>query len=552
MSQNEQGMLYPFRLSGSRMRQSAVQLRRQGQVLDALSLVRRAAEQDDTPAAWQALAAELRQTGNWEAAAQLLARVLSRDPQHPGAWIDMGRCLQALDQPDAALDCAYHQLQDDPWSPEGDVARAMLSELETTAENREPRRIQRLIHRGLTAWQSGNRALGERRIRRAIRVTADKARLLVTTAMMCMMEMDFEGALRYLPMALRHDPDDPRTLTALSTLYSQMGKRRIARGFLQRAGKHADSVQAEDSFLTAAWAQDAWPEMTGYLDAHMKRQPYRIPLLTAKATMCCELGRDEEAQQLWRDVLAIDPDDRHAATMISTAQDAPERFMNAPGMLPRAERQRQLMELKMAAESCSLAELLQPGSRSRCLVDWLLTGSYAEERQYVMSLLEKSGEAEAAIPYLKELLCRPLLRMEIRQWALIRLAEMGCREEMLIMTGGHFNLIACQKVDEQKRVRPWRMFLTLLLEETRRYHQSNEIAEFAAQVWSTLPQQLRLDAAGQHRYAWCKAMEVLYLRMAGEEERAVCAVSDAALSARKISRVLRTIGRCMMADPVTE
>ena len=60
MSQNEQGVLYPFRLSGSRMRRSAAELRRHGQVVDALILVRRAAEQEDTPSAWFALAQELR------------------------------------------------------------------------------------------------------------------------------------------------------------------------------------------------------------------------------------------------------------------------------------------------------------------------------------------------------------------------------------------------------------------------------------------------------------------------------------------------------------
>ena len=49
MEQNEQGMLYPFRISGSRLRQRAQQLRRYGQTLDALALVRRAAEQEDTP-----------------------------------------------------------------------------------------------------------------------------------------------------------------------------------------------------------------------------------------------------------------------------------------------------------------------------------------------------------------------------------------------------------------------------------------------------------------------------------------------------------------------
>ena len=125
MSQNEQGVLYPFRLSGSRMRQSAVNLHRRGQAVDALALVRRAAEQDDTPSAWQALAAELRQTGNWEAASRLLARVLSRAPQQMGAWADMARCMQALGQNAVAVDCAYHQLQEDPWGKDGDAVRAM-------------------------------------------------------------------------------------------------------------------------------------------------------------------------------------------------------------------------------------------------------------------------------------------------------------------------------------------------------------------------------------------------------------------------------------------
>ena len=120
MIQNEQGNVYAFRLSGSRMRHSAAQFKRQGQALDALALVRRAAEQDDTPAAWYALAAELRQTGNWEAAVQLLSRVLSREPHYPGAWADMASCLQMLGQDALAVDCAYHQLQEEPWGREGD------------------------------------------------------------------------------------------------------------------------------------------------------------------------------------------------------------------------------------------------------------------------------------------------------------------------------------------------------------------------------------------------------------------------------------------------
>ncbi len=544
MTQNEQGMVYAFRLSGSRMRQSAQNLRRQGQIVDALTLTRRAAEQEDTPSAWQALAAEMRHTGNWEAASRLLARVLSRDQHQAGVWADMALCMQALGQNDVAVDCAYHQLQEDPWGKDGDAARDVIAALDVLPDAKEPHRIQRLIHRGLTAWQSGDRATGERRIRRALRVAADKERLLVTTAMLCMLEMNFDGALHYLPRALRLNPDDPRTLTALSTLYQQLGKRRLARGLLARAGKHADSVMAEDGFLTSAWAQDAWPEMHDYLAARMKRQPHRIPLLAAKATMLCENDDLDSARQLWKEILSIDTDDRSAATLLARAQHAPERLFIAPGMLPRAERQRQLTDLQMAAESLPMEDVLRSGSQSRRTMDWFLASSDAQERQYAMELLG-SSEDIAVIPYLKELLCRPFLRHDVRQWALIRLAEMGCQDEMLILAGTHYTMIACRKVDEETAASPWRQFLPELLQETRRYRCSGEMIRFAAGIWRKLPEEARLQAGGTHRYLWAKAVEVLFLLQNGEEALAAKAVRESVQSPRRISRVLRRIHRYM-------
>ncbi len=543
MSQNEQGVLYPFRLSGSRMRQSAVNLHRRGQAVDALALVRRAAEQDDTPSAWQALAAELRQTGNWEAASRLLARVLSRAPQQMGAWADMARCMQALGQNAVAVDCAYHQLQEDPWGRDGDAARDVLAALDTMPDAKEPHRTQRMIHRGLTAWQSGDREMGERCVRRALRIAADKQRLLVTTAMLCMLEMDFDGALRYLCRALRCDPQDPRTLTALSTLFHQRGKRRLARGLLVRAGKYADSVMAEDGFLTAAWAQDAWPEMQEYLAARMKRQPHRIPLMAAKATMHCEMGDTETARQLWREIIAIDPDDRSAATMLAAAQQGQERFMVIPGMLPRAERQRQLTELRMAAESLPMAAMLRPGSRERRLIDWCLTSAEVVERQVVQMLL--SGDDAAFIPYLKELLCQPFLRHDVRQWALVRLAEMGCREEMLILAGDHYTLIACQKVEESGQPSSWASFLGALLTETRRHGQSREIAQMAAALWKCMNDHERAHAGSAGQSLWCKAVEIYFLCMQGADAVALRAMEDAAQPQRRIRRILRRIHRYM-------
>lgn len=556
MKETEQGMVIPFKLSGSRMRRSAQEYRRRGQPLEALLFLRRAAEQEDTPSGWKQLAAELRQMGNWETAAQLLARVVSRDAHQPGVWMELARCMRALGQTAPALDCVYHQLQEDPWSQEGDAARDMLQEIETIPERKEPKRTPRLIQRGVGAWQTGDRARGERRVRRALKMTLEKERLLVTAAMMCLLEMDLEGGLRYLTRALKYAPEDPRTLTALATLYHQLGKRRMGRGFLEKAGAHADTVLEEDGFLTTAWAQDAWPQMAAYLDSRMKRYPHRIPLLSARATMCCEQGDVPGAQRLWREILSIDPDDRQAATMIAWTQQHTGPVINAPGLLPRGERLRQMKELKLLAESLPLAELLRPGSRGRRLVDWAVLSGDPEERQYVLELLGTANDAEAALPYLRELLCMPLLRYETRQWALVKAAEMGCRDEMLIMTGSHFTTVSCQPVSEEKAQQPWRLFLRLLLEETRRFRRGAEIAAFAAGIWRCMTPEERREAADEKRYVWCKAVEILYLREQGRGEEAAEVALSAPLSTRRISRVLRRIaGRGMEttteSSPVT-
>lgn len=542
MKRIEQGTLYPFRLSGSRMRQSAVQLRRQGQVLDAMTLMRRAAEQEDTPAAWQVLACELRQLGLWETAAQVMGRVLSMQGRLPGAWLEMARCMQALEQRPMALDCVYHLLQEDPWSPEADAGREMLASLETENDEKCHRRLPLLVSRGMRAWTAGERKTGERQIRRALKMSREPERLLCSAAMMCMLGMDLAGAEKYLLRALRHAPEDSRTLTALSTLYSQQGKHEEARQMLKLAADSCDSVLAEDSFLTAAWAQDAWDELTAFLDARMKQYPYRAALLCAKATMLYEQGDTRGAQQLWKDVLALDPDQRQAAAMLSAVQAGAHRIV-LPGMLPVPERRAQKDELAaMAQDGRPLAELLRQGSRSRQLIDWCLCGNDPDEQSLALELLTREDDTEA-VPYLRELVARPFLQAETRQWALLRLAELGSLDEMIMPAGNHYTLIQCQRISQRRQESPWLSFFPSLLTETRRYRRSPEILEYAAEIWGCLAQQQREEAAGSGRFVWCKAVEVLFLRMQGEDSLAARVAHSTPLSHRRITRVLRRIAK---------
>ena len=547
MEQNEQGMLYPFRISGSRLRQRAQQLRRYGQTLDALALVRRAAEQEDTPAGWMALAEELLQTHNWEAAVPLLARVMSRDPEHPTLWLAMARCLHALGQTETALDCAYHQLRVAPWSNEGDAARELIAQLEPPEKAHESRRSEQLIQRALAAWQSGDRPLGERRINRALRLTDKKQSLLASIAMLCMMSLDLSGALKYLTRALRCDPRSTRTLAALSTLYVQLGRPRMARGLLRQAGQCAVNAVDEDSVLTAAWAQNAWGEMRAYLAQARRETPWRTTLMSAEANMLLETGRPEAARALWKDVIAVNPDDRNAAVMLTADEALVLALASMPKKLITLEGLEQMTELRSAAEAGE--SLLRIGERNRRLLDWFLASGEAEERECAMTLLERC-EGSDAIANLKELLCRPFLRAETRHWALVRLAEMGCTEPVAILMGQHYSIIACRKTNEQGPVRPWRNFLRTLLAVTRKRRQSTEIVAYAAEIWRSLPEPLRQQAGDEQCYTWCIAMEALYLMDAGEEDSAVRVVRDSHLPARRVSRVLRRMHRCLMQDNI--
>lgn len=544
MSQNEQGVLYPFRLSGSRMRRSAAELRRHGQALDALILVRRAAEQEDTPAAWLALAQELRLTGNWEAAAQLLARVISREPEHPEAWLEMARCLRALGLTELALNCAYNQLRIALDGGEVDRIRYFIAELQPPEKEHTIHREQKLMHRALAAWRNGERPLGERRLRRLERITDDKEGLLTSAAMLCMMELDLDGAQKYLAKALRRNPQSPRILTALSTLYYQRGKRRLARGLLQKAGQYADTVLAEDGFLTAAWAENAWGELQAYLDARKRLLPYRTALQSAEAGMLMEIGMHQTARDMWKNVVAINPDDRYAAAMLASSPEDEERILNVPGMIPRRMRRRQMEELTCAAARGE--ELLTIGSANRRLMDWLLSSSEEKERKCAEALLGKCDTA-AATALLKELLCRPFLPGETREMALRQLNEIGGCDQAPILLGSCYSIVRCCTPDESRRSRPWREFLSTLLSVTRSHRMSNEIVDYAADLWQRLPKAMRLRAAGR-AYTWSQAVEVLFLLEAGEPDKAIRVMKDSYMSPYRIGRVIRRIRRCVNQD----
>ena len=68
---------------------------------------------------------------------------------------------------------------------------------------------------------------------------------------------------------------------------------------------------------------------------------------------------------------------------------------------------------------------------------------------------------------------------------------------------------------------------------------------FAAELWPQLTLAQREEAAGPGGFRWVKAMEILYLRLTGQDEAAGRVVREMEISLRKVSRALRAIARRM-------
>ena len=513
MKEREQSRVMPFRMSGVRHRATARDYRRRGQVLESLSLVRRAAMQDDTAASWQALAAELRQMACWEAAGVVLAQVISRQDAPPAAWLDMARCLSAQGKRGLAEDCLYYLLNASPWSPEADAGREMLQAMAEEVGQEEPHRVALLSQRAMIALHTGQRELGLRRLRRAVRLSSCKAELLITLSLMYLMNEQSQEAVKCLARAMKAEPDNARAACAMAALLYQMERPRAARGVLRMAAKLCVSPEMEMCFCSTAELLLAWPELKAYLRDRLGRMPHRIPLLHARARMEWMAGCHGEARELFKQILAIDPTDCEAAALLAWSQ-AGERFMPQRGQMPAPEMVRHPERL-MQAEA-----LFRWGSEAYNALEWCITSGEPEVRQQALSAVAGQPDRDAEIRWLRQIVARPDLEEPLRQQALMRLSDLNHREPLFALVGGRYGTLQFHQETRSLAQRTWRCFLPVLLRVAARYGCVSEIVVFAADLWPTLTASEQQEAATGLQRCWGHMLLTLWLWKQGRSEEA--------------------------------
>ena len=547
MSERNMGQVVPFRLSAGKMRRSAYEHRRKGHPMEAVELLRRAAQQEDTPAGWLHLAEELRRLGCYEQASTLLYRMLAGPDAPIQAWMELARSQAALGRTEAAVDSLYHYLNEDPYSDIADEARRMLGSLEEEEAPEEAFRLSLLVRRGLTAWRSGRQQLGERRLRRAIGMAKRPARLYITMAVLLLAENRFGEAADCLSAALRHEPDNARAACMLCVAVNAMGRKRAALGLLHQAKNKCFTAEGEELFLTAAWTLSAQKAGEEFLLERHRQQPCRIVLMHHLADLQWEKGEVQQAAIWWQRILRLDPGDVRASALLRWSREHGDGILPPMGMLPNVESKTMLQSLIQADEQrLSPEEMLLPGTDCRTAVDWCFTVSNPGIQQKCLEMLA-SQDTPVVRQYLRELLTSPTVLQEIRHRIMLHLAQLGETGPLNVLMGQRMTLAECAPMPQGKK-HLWRAFLPRLLEETRRLHQSEAIVAFASEIWPMLSLRQQHEAAGMDCFIWVKAMEALYLLQTGQEAAATRAVRHMPVSMRKVNRVLRKIARRMAYD----
>lgn len=543
MSERNMGQVVPFQVNAARLRRSAQEHHRRGQPVEAVELLRHAAVKENSAAGWLHLVEQLRRLGCYEQACKLLYRLLAREDAPIRAWLELGYAQHALGKTVAAQDSVFHYLDEDPYSDVADEARALLDEITADDDSQQLQRLTLLVRRGLSAWRENQEQLGERRMRRAIRLAEHPERIRCQLAALLVKQGHIQEGLDCLWAARREAPEDVRTVCILSMALDSVGKRRMALGLLQTVASFCTSAAEEEMLLTAVRSQQAWKTYEAFLMERHRQQPCSIRLLHHMAQLQWHKGQKAMAEGYLRRILRLDPDDICAISLLQwMGEHAVGEAMQQESIVTEntVEGLKRLFA-QAVKEGLTPAEMLEPSTESRRAVDWCFEMNSLEIQQLCLKMLLLQDTPGVRL-YLRELLTNPTAHQKVKHDALLRLSQLGEGSKLKVLIGQRMTEMECRPVtDGTKHL--WRTFLLSLLTETRRHRQAADVANLAAKIWTGLSREQRQQSAGKDCYIWVKAMELYFLRTTGQDKAACQVEHSMPVSTYRVNRVLRQISR---------
>ena len=530
MTGSNRGRVVPFALSPMRMRAGAMQRVKQGQPVEAVTLLRRAAERDDRPEGWLQLARQLRTMQCYEQAAKILRYAIARGSVCAGTWTELAQCQLALEERDGAVDCLYHALQEDPYD---DASRELLCELEDAPVSQEAFRMPHLVRRALAAWQAGDRESAKRKFRRGMKISRMRSPLHMTLALLYIADGDCRTGLNEALRALKRSPGDVQARLIAAAAVHEMGRTRMAYGLLMRLAPDCVTPAQERTFLDVTEKIGAAEARSAFVKQRLARAPWRVPLLRARAQELLQCGDIPQARPLLNTIVQLDPADLRARAQLACPQEVAEGYPRS------AVRGWLTLLMERLPQGVSPEELAQSATPLRDALDWCFAQPDGGLQESVLAGIARQDSPQLRAYLRERLVCRGLTE-DARNMILVRLAAMGDTDAKPVLVGQRIASAQATSAAVSGRQQE-QFFLRMVLMDAARSGHASQMVHFASRLWRVMTAQQRCEAAGEAGYAWVKAIELLYLRIHGLAELEASLRRDMMISPRRVQRIVRRL-----------
>ncbi len=435
----------PFSRSAAYLYQRAVKNRREGHLLDALELTRRALEKDPGNVDYELdLAQVLCELGCYVQSNRVLTRMLAQDSSLSECYFGIACNFYGMNSADDAYKSLMCFLSEDPQGAGRQEVGELLHNLFvartlTGHKSRRRARASKLAQKGMQMIRSGDLAAGEQALRRSLKISPRHSQTRAVLAMCLQMRGDSEGALKEIARSLRTPRPPLRALCLAAQIENVNGNAETARRLLdQAAARNPDGADSR-MLLDAACELKLDGMVFELTQKALAQSPYdRVLLHLCAAATVNTGGPAEHAARCWTRMLRLEPGDEVALYHLAHPDIKPVGYTCR---LPEAE---------VAARAEALAEAARGGTEGvndtwtnsgefRRLVRWAVESGEGAFMRAGVNLLAAVDAPEAEW-LMRQVLVEPAASRQLRHQALALLGLRGAVPPFLVTGEDKFSL----------------------------------------------------------------------------------------------------------------
>ncbi len=323
----------PFSRSASYLHQRAVKNRREGHLLDALELTRRALEKDPDNRDYALdMAQVLCELGAYIQSNRVLSHMLAQDPDLHECYFGMACNFYGMNDADASYKALMCFLSEDPQAAGRREVGELLHNLFITRtlmgqKSRRRARAARLAGKGLALLRSGDLEEGEQLLRRSLAASPRQSETRALLALCLSMRGERDGALRELARALRAPRPPMRTLCIGTQIHMRAGDAEAAVAMLDKAAARKPDGAQLRMLLEAACELKIDERVYELSRKALNEAPYDRVLLHLCAAAIVNTDRPQEhAAHCWARIRRLQPDDEVAGYHLAHPGEKPVAY----------------------------------------------------------------------------------------------------------------------------------------------------------------------------------------------------------------------------------